>query len=291
MDKSDSEFTASLAEHRRQIDALDDRIIELLRERIGIVAKVGELKRNHFPGRCPIRPAREAEVVKRVMEKFNESPMLPSAAGAMWRTLIGVSTALEGNLSLSVYTGENNDAFWLAREYFGLFVPTAKHSQVKRVIGDVIDGKASVGIVPIPRGGDSSHWWTHLATPGSPKIFAVLPYIFHGKPSRDYAACLAVAAIAPEASGDDRSFWIIDAVANTSQHRLQSLVSSAGLDATWIDIAPHGAPARMHLVQIAGFCDPSTPAILRLREQAGKDIINLHFAGAHANPIIYHHNA
>lgn len=288
MDKKDSEFTQALAEHRRQIDALDDKIIALLIERIGIVGKVGELKRRAHPGQCPIRSAREAEVVRRVMEEFEDSPFLPAAAGAMWRTLIGASTALEGPLSLSVYSGEGNDLYWLAREYFGLFIPSTRHPHVKRVIGDVIDGKALVGIVPMLRSADNSYWWTNLTGRGDhgPKIFACLPYIYHGAPGRDSVSALAIANIQPEETGDDRSVISIEADHTISQNKLQSALTAAGMGATWISIATLAPSSRHHLVEIRGFVDGHHPALAKFAQSMGHAVTRVSFLGAYAAPII-----
>lgn len=288
MDKKDTEFSKDLSEYRKQIDALDDKIIALLLERIGIVNKVGEMKRRAHPGQCPIRSAREAEVVRRVMQKFEDSLLTPAAAGAMWRTLIGASTAIEGALTLSVYSGDGNDLYWLAREYFGLFIPSVKHPHVKRVIGDVIDGKASVGIVPMLRSSDTGFWWTNLTGRGDhgPKIFAVLPYIYHGTPGRDAPSCLAIANIQPEETGDDRSLFSIEADHTVSQNKLQSALSAAGMGATWVSIATLSPQSRHHLVEIRGFVGSHHPALGKFEQAMGSSLAKVSFLGAYAAPII-----
>lgn len=286
MDITDNDFPEKLAQCRRRIDELDDRIIELFKERIGIVGEVGALKRRHFPDRCPIRSAREAEVVLRIMDKFKDSAFIPAAAGMMWRTLIGASTTTEIPLSLSVFTGEGNDAYWLAREYFGLFIPTVTHPQVKRVIGDVMDGKANIGIVPCLRKSDDAPWWTSLTGEDSPKIFARLPYIYHGAPPRNAPACLAIARLKPEASGNDSSIHVIEADSSVSQHKLQSALASAGLETQWIGIAPLSPSSRHHLVEIKGFHEQDDPGLRIASDDVGAGWLHTYFLGAYALPVI-----
>jgi chorismate mutase len=44
-----------IAAFRKQIDDLNDKIIQSLIERIGVVSQVGAMKRKAAPGQCPIR--------------------------------------------------------------------------------------------------------------------------------------------------------------------------------------------------------------------------------------------
>lgn len=291
MEKQDTSpnIQHELQAFRGQIDALDDKIIALLKERIGIVGKVGEYKRRHFPGQCPIRAGREADLVRRIAKEFEGSAMLPASAAAIWRTLIAASIMHEAPLPVSVYCADaNQDFYWLAREYFGLFAPTSKQPHVKRVIGDVMDGKAAVGIVPALHSHDSSYWWTNLATrqENQPKIFACLPFIYHGAPGRDAARCLAIAKVQPEETGDDRSIFVIEADQHISQHKLQTAFASAGLEAEWISIATLSAHTRHHLVEIKGFFDAHHPALQRLQAAFANPAISISFLGAYANPLI-----
>lgn len=286
--QSTPEALPRLAEFRQQIDALDDKIIALLKERIGIVSQVGAMKRQAHPGQCPIRAGREAEMVRRIIGAFEGGVFPPAAAAAMWRILIGASTSIENQLKLSVYAPDKEETlFWLAREYFGPSVPAARQSQAKRVIGDVLDGKASVGIVPRPRGGDTGQWWTSLIQQGdAPKVFAHVPFVHSGAPSHDTPAGLAIARIAPEATGDDVSLLVLEAGPNVSQNRLQTAFASATLEAAWIDIATITPQSRHHLLEIRGFVTPEDEAMKTLRASLADSIVNISFLGAYAAPVV-----
>jgi len=284
-DRNESE----LAAFRKQIDELDDTLIDLLKERIGIVSRVGEFKRRSAPGRCPIRPAREAEMIHRVMKKFEDSKFSPAAAAALWRLIIGASTSVESALTLSVFTPDrDNDYFWMAREYFGPFTPIIKQPHIKRVIGDVMDGKVAVGIVPMLRSADTTFWWTNLVQQGNdiPKVFARIPFVYYGTPGRDAPSALAISRLTPEASGDDRSLLVLEADHNVSQHKIQSAFATAKLDATWINIATLSPSARHHLIEVKGFVTLENPCIDILMNTLGASIYNLSFIGAYAVPII-----
>lgn len=278
----------TLASFRQQIDALDDKIIDLLIERIGIVTRVGTFKRQAWPGKCPIRAGREAEMVRRIVNKFRGTAVNPVAAAAIWRILIGSSTCVESPLSLSVYAPTPDDTFyWLAREYFGPTLPVTRQPHIKRVIGDVMDGKTSVGVVPMLQGG-SEPWWISLMQKGDnvPKIFARIPFVERDTPGKNAPAALAVACIDPEETGDDLSIVVLDADHNVSQHRLQTALTQAKFPARWIDIGSPNASTRRHVLEIKGFLTPANKAFETVLAELGGSLLNTSYLGAYAAPVI-----
>ncbi|MBY0407120.1 MAG: chorismate mutase [Rickettsiales bacterium] len=273
---------------RQQIDAIDDKLFALLKERIQIVAQVGEYKRRHFPGICPIRPAREAEMVRRVMDEFEGTLFPPAAAAAMWRILIGASTSVEAQLVVSVFAPDReDDMFWLAREYFGPFITIIRQPHIKRVIGDVMDGKAAVGVVPMLRSDDTTFWWTNLLQEGSeiPKVFARIPFLFGTNPGRSQPSGLAFSRLTPENSGNDNTLIAIEADANVSLSKLQTTMIHSQLEARWINIATLHPSVRHHLVELKGFVTAQDESFRNLVASLGSSVLKVHFLGAYAIPI------
>ncbi len=285
--KDSPDIERELASYRRQIDEIDDRIVKLLLDRTGIVERVGGMKRRAAPGKCPLRPGREAEMVRRIVKLFEGTSFNPIAAAGIWRLIIGMSTSAESPMSMSVYASEReHDLLWMAREYFGAAIPAVTHPHVKRVIGDLMDGKASVGIVPMLRGSDTSYWWTNLMGHHGdmPKIFARLPFVYDGQ-GRDVPSALAIGHITPEPSGDDCSVLVVEADHNVSQHRMQTAFAAAQLDVTWINIATLTTNTRHHLIEIRGFVTDEHPGIQSLRTAIGRAIFKISFLGAYAVPV------
>ncbi|MFW0777129.1 MAG: chorismate mutase [Rickettsiales bacterium] len=280
--------TPEMLDFRRRIDELDDKLIDLLIERIGIIREVGEYKSKNDPGVCPLRAGREAEMILRITEKFKGTDFSESAAAAIWRLLIGASTTVENPLSISAYAPDGqHELYWLAREYFGPFIPASKQAHVNRVIGDVFDGKAAIGIVPQLRRSDSSNWWAGLIQEGknTPKIFAHIPFAYYGKQPKDAPSGLAIAKLLPEETGNDTSILAIEASGDTSQDKLQKAFANAKLDATWINISTLDSPYRFHLVEVDGF-HPSESSTLKNALSSLEDAVrHIHFLGAYAKPI------
>lgn len=296
---ADRNNDSGLTELRRKIDEIDDRIIQQFIERINIVKQVGELKQKTSITPCPIRSGREAEMVRRIIEKFRPTDFPTSAAASIWRIIIGASTGVESKLTLSVFSDEKeNSLYWLAREYFGSNAPIIKQPHIKRIIGDVMDDKASVGIVPFLRSADTSNWWSALVQHGTknppennaPKIFAHIPFVYTDIPGKDIPSALAIAKITPEPSGDDMSLIVIEADYNVSQHRLQTAFIKEKLEVTWINIAAMNPSSRHHLIEIKGFIKPEHEAFVAATSSLGRSIFGSYFLGAYATPMTLAHS-
>lgn len=277
-----------LTEFRSQIDEIDEAIIDYLLKRTEIVKQVGKLKHEHETVYCPIRSGREAEMLRRITAKFAGSSFPAQAAASIWRIIIGASTSIEEKLVISVFSDQkDNGLYWLAREYFGSHIPLVKHSNIRRIIGDIMDGKSNIGVIPYPRNAENSDWWTALLQQGenSPKIFAYIPFIQNNSSEKEISPAFAVARLVPEPSSEDISVIVIEADHNVSQSRLQTALSKEGLEATWLNIATLKPTSRHHLVEIKGFITPEHEGFGAALSSMGRSIFTSHFLGAYAAPI------
>ena len=142
---------ATLEKFRKKIDALDDELVALFKKRADIVAQVGVHKRSLKQNREFLRPGREAEMVRDFCTR-DAGKMAPHVLGAMWRLLISGSLQIEKTLIISALAPKGSVAeyYWLAREYFGMFTPIHVQHTAKAVINDLLEGDASVGVLPLP---------------------------------------------------------------------------------------------------------------------------------------------
>ena len=249
---------AELTAHRAAIDALDDQLIALLKERIEIVRKVGALKANHWPSDCHIRSGREGEMHTRIAKHFKASRFHPKAAVALWRLLIGSSTTLESPLNIA-YLAEHPVHYWLVREYFGPLVGLTSIATPGLV------EKSNLLVLPAPEL-HSEGWWRHpLSHKGKPlHLFARLPLVEEELPN-DAVPAVALAAIKPEPSGDDISYII-----------LKSATAPTIKGARIFSRGEH------HLVILDGFIGPDSPAYKQL---ITPEIADHYWLGAHPRPL------
>jgi chorismate mutase len=209
-------FDAQLQVLRKRIDALDDKLIALIKERTGIILEVAALKRAHTPNDCHIRPAREGQMHKRIYEAFKGSDFNVNAAVIIWRHLISASTHLESPLKVTSSAPRH-----LGYEYFGYYVDHNDAIDSEEALRHVSGKTANIAVIP-PE--DAALLEKHPTL----KIFAALPVI------GNKVEGLAVAALAPEPSGDDVSYFL-----DSNRH----VVSESGFvteraDSVWLGTHP-----------------------------------------------------
>ncbi|MFM6978674.1 MAG: chorismate mutase, partial [Methylophilaceae bacterium] len=85
---------SQLKQHRDQIDAIDEQLLDLVNQRASHARQIGELK-----GGGPIyRPEREAQVLRRLVE-LNHGPLPDEAITAIFRSVMSNCRTLEKALT------------------------------------------------------------------------------------------------------------------------------------------------------------------------------------------------
>ncbi len=195
----------SLASLRQEIDTIDDALHDLLMRRAGVVQRVAELGR---VGKIPFRPGREADIITRLLARHT-GPLARRAIVRWWREMyaahIGIETAF--TIAVAEPAGPGGEYAAVAREQFGALTPLRLHATAARVIGDVLAGRATAGVLPMPSAAD---WWPALLTGDGPRVHIVerLPF-WATRPEGAPTAEAFVIAVAPaDPSTDDRSVFV-----------------------------------------------------------------------------------
>src|SRR5579871_4730042 len=140
---------SDLADLRRQLDEIDDRMHDLLIERAEIVAQVAARKAGGAG--AFYQPAREAQILRRLVARHHGG--LPAAA-----------VRLETPFAVAVFAPAEAQGYWdLARDHYGSHAPLTAYRSPGQVIRAVSEGRAAVGILPLPQEGDTDPWWRYLA--------------------------------------------------------------------------------------------------------------------------------
>ncbi len=135
-----------LADLRREIDALDDRILELLNDRARVAHRVGQLKRR--AGAAAYAPGREEDLVRRLRER-NPGPFPDRAIRPVWREIISASLSLEAPLTVAYLGPPATFTHQACQQRFGLSARYAPAGTISEVFEVVEKGKASYGVVPV----------------------------------------------------------------------------------------------------------------------------------------------
>src|SRR5258708_3387977 len=139
--------TPSLADLRREIDRIDEAMHGLLMERGEIIDRLIAAKQTQETGSA-FRPAREAEMMRRLVDRHKGILPLDTAEG-IWRVIISTFTYVQAPFSvhadLSAGDATMRDS---ARFHFGFTVPFVPHMGAASVVAAVSDSKGDLGLVP-----------------------------------------------------------------------------------------------------------------------------------------------
>jgi len=127
-------------------------------------------------------------------------------------------------------------------------------------------------------------WWTALLHKDEPRIHVVgrLPFWGPRPEGAPDVQALVVAAVAPDASGADRSLLGLELPLEVSRARLTTAVAAAGFEPGQIILRRDpGAPAAHVLAEVDGFVTDDDPRLARLDTVLRHPVV----LGAYAIPV------
>lgn len=136
----------SLEDLRRKIDALDDRVLALLRERAGLVHEVGALKQR--TGEPYYAPEREEAMLRRLTET-DTGPLPPASVRAIYREILSAMRALEQRILVAYLGPPATFSHQAAIAHFGSGVELVPERTIGAVFEAVERGRAHYGVVPV----------------------------------------------------------------------------------------------------------------------------------------------
>jgi chorismate mutase/prephenate dehydratase len=136
----------SLDSLRKTIDALDEKVLDLLNQRAKIAIEIGRLKKENKADLHA--PTREIEVFDRLLN-LNKGPFPNEALRAVFREIMSASLAMEGPLKVA-YLGPKATFTHLAcLRQFGFSATYVPVNSIKEVFYEVERGRVDYGVVPI----------------------------------------------------------------------------------------------------------------------------------------------
>ncbi len=274
--------TPPLAQLRAQLDALDDQIHDLLMRRAAVVESVA---RDGGKTGTKIRPGREAIILRRLLAR-HQGALPPQAIIRFWREMFGAALIIEGGQLVAVCDGEGGgDRLALAREHFGPFTPVRRHHNPAQTLADLARDTAQLAVLPSPSEDDEAlgGWWPMLTANSPHRLFIIArlpfwPRRLEGAPAGD---AFVVAAIPPDASGDDRGLISLELSAEPSRARVTQILKDAGFRAgsIWLKCLP-GATIRA-LVEVEGLVEDHDPRLAAIAGLNGAPVV----IGGYAVPL------
>lgn len=139
-----------LGEIRKEIDAIDLQIQDLLNARARAALRVAHAKLAEADGKAVdfYRPEREAQILKEVARR-NEGPMTDVAVQRIFREIISASLALEQPMRVAYLGPEGTYSHTAALRHFGHAVETVPEAGIADIFQAVEAGRVRFGIVPV----------------------------------------------------------------------------------------------------------------------------------------------
>jgi len=191
-----SQTPMPIEEVRREIDRVDNALLDLIAERLDLALAVRRAK----SGVRVWRPSREESHVRDLAARTQDSS--PVLVSKIWAELMSASLAAQGPMRLHVaLEGDMLDVWTLVHDRFGASLPALSYPTASAALAAAYNEDEGVAVLPAPIGMNS--WWSALCTGGAMpdmKIHAGLPRVAAGT-NWPRAVAVATAELAP--SGAD----------------------------------------------------------------------------------------
>ena len=136
----------TIPEHRKAIDALDEKIVHLLNERTRHVLEIGAIKIKH--GEEIYAPHRELAVLQRVC-RTNKGPITNESLRAIYREVMSSALSLEKTMTIAYLGPEATFTHQAAIQRFGASLRYAPLKTIADVFAEVAKHRADYGVVPV----------------------------------------------------------------------------------------------------------------------------------------------
>src|SRR3954471_12645041 len=131
---------------RKRIDAMDERIVQLLNDRARVVVEIGKLKQQN---NAPIyAPDREKAVLEKI-RTLNRGPLHDRTLEAVYGELMSGSFALEKPLRIAYLGPAGTFSHAAAVRKFGSSVEYVDLADIPAVFEEVVRGHTDYGMVPV----------------------------------------------------------------------------------------------------------------------------------------------
>lgn len=275
-----------LEELRREVDTIDDALVDLLARRAEATSAIAQTKVREG-GRIPLasamRPAREAEIIRRLAARHSGEPPLATVVGVM-RQILSASLAAQVPFRLHVFAGVP-ELGEFARAHFGAAATMTRHEHMSRLMNTCAEDADAIAIVPLPENGGDT-WWTRLVPAGAtgPRVIARLPLVVEG--DAPALGAFVVAAIEQEATGDDTTLLLAHVAPSLSRAKLLSQLKEAGIEVRSITSGiPEKRDFNPALLEADGFVTNNDPRLAAFCAQVGIEVAAIVPVGGYANPV------
>lgn len=249
---------------RQQIDAVDSRIIALIRERIEIVQNIAKEKK--FESSI-IRPGREANVLRNVTKDLTGELQVDTVV-RIWRELISSSCKIQRDFTVAVCAPEKSVGYWdLARGHFGSSVSMSLHRSSKLVLEMIGQSSDIIGVMPMPKHEEDDPWWIHLRSANNkyPVVVGRLPFLSKKNFFEDLEAVI-IASFPSEESVNDHTWILSESSTRVSYDWVNQKIIKSGLKGKMLCSSLRKDETYFFIIEVEGFYYENHSKVEKLHE-------------------------
>lgn len=289
---SENQQNKKLALFREQIDEIDLKILNLLKDRMEVIKNVGELKKSNNE-KFYIRSNREADMIKNLVnlaeDKFPKSTIIN-----IWRKIITSANMNEQALRIAIHNPRNiADYTYLTREYYNNDVPIINYDSANSVVAELENSQAQIGIFALPDSSEDGekkedtkeNWWISLANNRiGLKVFAKIPFVEFAQKDKNSNSIQLVAVAIKEAekSSCDKSLITIETGKEINKSAILSALKEVGIEGKILKSAQvmQFDGIKFHLIELEGFYLENDEIFKKLSQSKIKPYVKVlgHFA-------------
>lgn len=268
--------TTNLTQLRRDIDDIDTQIQELLAKRVALVLEIARIKDGEDTGASPLRPEREADILRRLAQRHEGAFPLGSLF-RIYREIMSVSLQLQQRFCISFWMGDNPALSNLVRDFYGFSIPVTHELDACAVLECVSKDASVLGVLPLPDGSESGKWWSDLMQHRPDlSIVGCLPFLLAEGVGESRALVIGSMQCVP--SGDDTSVLAWSLSGGMDIRDAETFVSNNLGDNVWVLDKGIDEEQRL-LLAVCGHVTGKEELLAPLR-----DLGCLTFLGGYANP-------
>lgn len=274
-----------LLELRGRIDAVDQQLLELLRQRAGIIEEVRGAK---GPQKIYIRPGREATML-RALISAPQGHVPQGLVHKLWREMIGAFTLQEGAMRVATFIPQGEEGFWdLVRDHFGGFTPLQDFTHASSALRAVLTKACSLAALPIPQESDSDVWWRLLLLNDEniPHVFYAFPFDgMRGNARECSRGGLVLGNLKPEQTEADKGILVLEWNHPPEKNERTKIVQGLGPALSrHVYSAPSGEPPCSWL-ELDGFLNAQDEVLRSWLETHKGFILRARIVGAYPLPL------
>ncbi len=201
---SDSPSLLPLDEARRDIDAIDDALLELLAKRFAVTERVRQAKAGDAKSSpLPIRPTRETQIMRRLVARAHALSLPPEFLVRLWRGILSQSSLTQSRITLHVsrHLAANVAHRLRLRDHFGV-MPVEQYRDEAQALTQINAQPSDLCIV------ETEQPWAEAfidGRAGAATVIAALPVLTDGE---KMPRLLVLGEAATSESGEDETLVI-----------------------------------------------------------------------------------